>query len=164
MLKSCFDGYLTPACKDCQYWSDEDKPGLGIGCNAPMPIIECLRAAMQRSNEDEEKERAEEEQKTLLKQIFDTLKEKEKELTEKVLIQEREMTEKVYKSISQCGRVSDEVMEISKSIDDGLNKIKQTEFLLRFMADVLSELPADEIVERFEQNIYTGEWESVWLK
>lgn len=163
MLKSCFDGYLTPACKDCQYWSDGDKSGLGIGCNAPMPIIECVRT-LQRSNENEEKKRAEEEQKTLLKQIFDILEEKEKEFTEKVLIQEKEMTEKTYKSISRCGRVSDEVMEISQSIDEGLNRIKQTEFLLRFMADVLSELPADEIVERFEQDIYTGEWESVWLK
>ena len=38
MPKSCFDGYLTEACKTCPYWQNDKN---GIGCNVPYPIMEC---------------------------------------------------------------------------------------------------------------------------
>ena len=53
-MKSVFDGYLTPACKNCTLWSDGTSQGLG--CNAPFPIGDCPAfAEMQKTDEQKHK-------------------------------------------------------------------------------------------------------------
>ena len=37
-MKNCFDGYLTDACKTCEFWCDDET---SIGCGAPFPIDHC---------------------------------------------------------------------------------------------------------------------------
>lgn len=40
-MKSCFDGYLTPACKNCPDWCDGSDATKGIGCGTHYPIDLC---------------------------------------------------------------------------------------------------------------------------
>lgn len=40
-MKSCFDGYLTSECKNCEFWCDGSDPNKGIGCGTPYPIDHC---------------------------------------------------------------------------------------------------------------------------
>ena len=37
-MKSCLDGYLTEACKTCEFWKNNNEE---IGCSAPYPIMDC---------------------------------------------------------------------------------------------------------------------------
>ena len=39
-MKSCFEGYLTSKCKDCEFWKNgtTDKE---LGCACPFPISYC---------------------------------------------------------------------------------------------------------------------------
>ena len=42
MPKSCFDGYLTSECHECEYWEDGSDPEKRmIGCACPFPIMHC---------------------------------------------------------------------------------------------------------------------------
>lgn len=37
-MKSCFDGYLTEACRTCELWKNSSEE---TGCAAPFPIMNC---------------------------------------------------------------------------------------------------------------------------
>lgn len=38
--RNCLEGYLTPDCPTCPYWTD-GSIGISIGCNIPVPIDFC---------------------------------------------------------------------------------------------------------------------------
>lgn len=40
-MRSCFDGYLTPACATCPDWCDGSDPERGFGCGCHFPIAWC---------------------------------------------------------------------------------------------------------------------------
>ena len=52
MPKSCLDGYLTEACKTCDYWRNGENGSLG--CGVPFPIMLC-KAFEKMYNEEERK-------------------------------------------------------------------------------------------------------------
>ena len=39
--RNCMEGYLTEACKTCEFWLDGSDMSKGIGCNTPGPIDHC---------------------------------------------------------------------------------------------------------------------------
>ena len=59
MARSCFDGPLTEACVECEFWRD-GSDGHSIGCAYPGPIMNC-QAFAQMYNEEEKRRKENEE-------------------------------------------------------------------------------------------------------
>lgn len=52
MGRSCFYGYLTPECANCEDWRDGSNMKDGIGCACHFPIMQCPHFAKMCSEQE----------------------------------------------------------------------------------------------------------------
>lgn len=51
MMLNCFEGYLTDACKKCDFWKDGSDGSLGCACPGPIDHCEAFVEAYKKAEE-----------------------------------------------------------------------------------------------------------------